>query len=352
MKKLPKDHLSRQKRIIADRVKRRRRRRPSYKKSKKAQKHYITSPKRDWPPKLPGRERLFAPKHLSLYAETANETIQFVSSIKKAVNDGSKLLLDLSKLEYISAAGAVYLYSEIDCIQNEYKPTTVRIDRRTLKNQPRYVIWEFGILNLANGSAMPTGEVLPVISGKDNEYIKEIIDYLFTKAHLERQLTNVTVAEAEHLASSAIMEAMLNVKYHAYPHQTEKHWWFTATILEDELYIAICDRGVGIPETLPREGWGERLRGVVGDDSKMIQAAMRYTRTSRKKGGAGYGTRDIQRLILKQRQGHLTIISGKGHYRLSCDEHGEEKETTNQISNDVNGTVIQWTISLQPQSEE
>ena len=199
---------------------------------------------------------------------------------------------------------------------------------------------------------MPSGDVLPVISGKDNEYIKEIIDYLLIKAHLERQLTNVTIAEAEHLASSAIMEAMLNVKYHAYPHQTEKRWWFTATIFEEQLYIAICDRGVGIPETLPRKGLGEILRSVVGDDSKMIQAAMRYTRTSREESGAGYGTRDIQRLILKQRQGNLTIISGKGHYRLSCNEHGEEEELVNQIDDDINGTVIQWTIPLYPKSEE
>lgn len=353
MKKLPKDYLSRQKRIIADRVKRgKRRSRPSLNKSKKTQKRHHTTPKREWPPKIPGRERLFAPKDLSLYADSANETTQFVGRINKAVNDGSRLLLDFSKLEYISAAGAVYLYSEIERIQKENKPTIVRIDRRTLKNLPGYVIREFGILNLANGGAIPTGEVLPVISGQDNEFIEEIIDYLFTKAHLERQLNNVTVAEAEHLASSAIMEAMLNVKYHAYPHQTQKRWWFTATIFEEQLHIAICDRGVGIPKTLPREGWWEVLRSVMGDDSRMIQAAMQYTRTSRKKSGAGYGTRDIQRLILKRRQGHLTIISGKGHYRLSSNEYGKEYETTNQMNNDISGTVIQWTISLQPQSEE
>ena len=242
------------------------------------------------------------------------------------------------------------MYSEIDRIQNEYGSTKVGIDRRTIQDY-RDILREFGLLKLANGDAGPTGKMLPILAGEGNEYIEEIIDYLFAKAHWERQLNNVTIAEAEQLASSAVMEAMLNVGYHAYPDQPGKRWWFTAAIIEEQLHIAICDRGVGIPKTLPKKGW-ERLSVVAGNDSQMIQAAMQYTRTSRIKGGAGYGTRDIQRLILRQKRGHLTIISGKGHYRLSFDECGQEKEAIIQIGDDVNGTVIQWTIPLQKQREE
>ena len=150
----------------------------------------------------------------------------------------------------------------------------------------------------------------------------------------------------------AINEAMLNVKYHAYPNLPTRRWWLTCAILEDQLFIALCDRGVGIPNTLPRQAWFEKLRGrtLTNDDGQMIQAAMEYTRSAQDTTRSrGLGTRDIQRLVLEQGAGHLTVVSGTGHYRLS----GERRdETVTNLKADVGGTVIQWAVPLHPGQEK
>ena len=163
MKKLPEDHLIRQRRMVADRVKRDL---LSKDKRQKARKSH-SNPNQKSVPKLPGREGCSVPKDLSLFAETADDTIRFIKTLRTTTND-SNVLIDFSAMEHLSAAGAVYLYSEIDRIQNKYGLTKVRIDRRTTENH-RFILREFGLLRLANGDAVPTGKILPILSGGTNE---------------------------------------------------------------------------------------------------------------------------------------------------------------------------------------
>lgn len=137
---------------------------------------------------------------------------------------------------------------------------------------------------------------------------------------------------------------MLNVGYHAYP-RTEKEqcfWWIMAEIIDEKFYIVLCDRGVGIPSTLKTHGLpGLMKEFLLGqDDAKMIKTAMKYTRSSRNRSGGGLGSRDIQALVL-EKQGKLTIISGRGFYSLE----GESKaEKATEMKQDVRGTLIQWEI--------
>lgn len=260
-------------------------------------------------------------------------------------------VIDFSNTEQLTAAAAVYLYSEIDGIHKKHGKGTTRINFVDIAPHLKIVLRESGLIKLVQGDQEPTGNMLPIISGKDDDHIQEIVDYLIGKAVVDRQLASVSVEQAEQLFGGAISEAMLNVKYHAYPNLDENLWWLTCAVFDEQLWIAFCDRGVGIPKTLPRQHWFEELRKIsfLNDDAKMIRAAMQYTRTSKKeRRGRGLGSKDIQELVLHHRRGHLTIISGFGHYRLSG-EHGKEK--TKKLSIDVNGTIIQWAIPIQSKQE-
>ena len=293
-----------------------------------------------------------APEHLSFFSETADETIRFNNRIRSAVDRKSRVLLDFSRTVELTAAGLVYLYSEIEDIRAKFGQSAVRIN---VKNVPRATKWalrESGILDLTNGGPQPRGEMLPIATGEDDQGLVNIVDYLIGQAISGRHLGAINIDQAEQLTGSAIEEAMLNVKYHAYPNQGEKRWWLTSAILDAQLFIALCDRGVGIPETLPTKGWFEQIRRLLpmDDDAHMIKAAMEYARSSQsEKSRRGLGTRDIQRLVLEQHSGRLTIVSGKGHYRLSGKSG---KETATALREDVGGTVIQWTIPMQAGQED
>ena len=293
-----------------------------------------------------------APEHLSFFSETADETIRFNNRIRSAVDRRSRVLLDFSKTVDLTAAGLVYLYSEIAGIRSKFGLSAVRINVNNISPTTRWALRESGILNLTNGGPQPRGQMLPIATGEDDQGLVDIVDYLIRKAISGRQLRGITIDQAEQLAGNALAEAMLNVKYHAYPKQEEKRWWLTSAILDAQLFIALCDRGVGIPKTLPTKGWFEHVRRLApaDDDAQVIKAAMEYTRSSQTgRSRRGLGTRDIQRLVLDQKSGRLTVISGKGHYRLSG---RSGKETATTLHEDVGGTVIQWTIPMQAGQED
>ncbi len=294
------------------------------------------------------REWVIAPRELSLFANTADETIRFVERVRKMAARGLRVLIDFSKTNQLTATGSVYLYSEIDRLQRDHGVAVVRFNLKGISSHIGFVLREVGLIELAHTGPRSTGQLLPIVAGQDDDRIQEIVDYVIGKAVRDEHLGGTDASQAEKLTGGAISEAMLNVKYHAYPHLETKRWWLTAAILDSQLYIVLCDRGVGIPVTLPRQDWFEILRGKFpfNDDAEMIQAAMRYTRTSQtRKHRRGLGSRDIQQLVVDRRSGHLTVVSGSGHYRLSGEQDQEE---ITKLNADVGGTVIQWTIPIQP----
>ena len=152
---------------------------------------------------------------------------------------------------------------------------------------------------------------------------------------------------------------MLNVSQHAYIESGSdlvdkigKRWWIYAQQFEDQLYIAFCDRGVGIPETLPRHGHWEKIRAlgkIVGldDDAAMIQAAMEFGRSGAETEGRGLGLQDILNFANENPEGILWIFSRYGLYKK---EKGKDKPTLRNYRRSISGTLIQWQVSLSPQA--
>lgn len=291
---------------------------------------------------------MVAPEKLVLYPEQADEVIRFIEYLSNKTRNGKKALIDFSSTEFVSVLGSVYIYSEIDNILRKCGKTTVRIKDTPFHYQVRSTLRDSGLFELCNYLVSPRGPRLPIIRGKDDEKLTDITNYLVETAFLDHQLDFDSTANTEWVANKAIGEAMLNVKQHAYPdnEQDNRFWWATAEIIDNTLHLALCDRGVGIPETLSNKSWFQDILKTIkqrSSDSEMIKEAMIYTRSSRQGvSGGGLGSRDIQDLILKSNDGHLTIISGKGFYRLES----RETEVAIEIGRDVNGTLIQWEIPL------
>lgn len=339
MKKLPEDYLLQQRRIADDRLKRKSRR-PN--KRRHAPKRYFGS-----------YQIIDAPKNFVSTPAHINDVVTFIKHLNNK-NKARKVTIDFEKTQSMSALGAVYLYSEISIIQNTFGNAFIRIKTETIKNeQVWFALQNTGILRLCGSKHEPNNDVFPIIKGEDDSHLADISEYLMSIALLHKQLTTENQDFAERLVNKAIGEAMLNVKQHAYPDDdVDKVWWITAAIIEDILYIALCDRGVGIPHTLSRQNWFKKLQANLQlgiDDAEMIEKAMVYTRSSRKHHtGGGLGSRDIQQLVLGGGSGQLTIISGMGYYRL---DGNNKDENAVKIGYNVDGTLIQWEIPLNPQLE-
>lgn len=356
MKKLPEDHRVRQARKAAqgervNRLKRKKRRKLKNGESKKAD-HRISPAQ--YLAILRRKTHEIAPLHISFFPEYIDKTVEFINRIRHKSKTGS-FFLDFSDTRFISAAGATYLYSELCLILKLYERVKVRISQPIKSHDIFMTLNEFGIFHLVNGTSVPDGDLAQIHAGEKDQNSDIIANFLVKKAVQSGEISSdpETTAHVEHYTHRAIQEAMLNVWDHAYPGDLEHHgWWVTAAILEEKLYIVLCDRGIGMPKTLPRRGLWEQFRGnlPMNSDAEMIEAAMEYTRTSQPihssntdRIGRGLGTKDMQNLVLERKAGHMIIVSGKGHYKLDGSSTMGEKNT---FKNDIMGTLIQWAIPL------
>jgi hypothetical protein len=341
MKKNSEEYLERQARIARHRLQAYLRKNKAHKQSKKPEALAT----------ILNRTPFQFNKICSFSEKNIDASLANLSALRSLIEKHQRVLLDFSETQSISATYGVYLYSELQQLLEEHGSNCIYINLQSLSQHLRFIIKESGILSLTNNVPLSAGKkgFLPIICGKKDDEIDAIINFIINIAELNGHLDRQMKAQAELLTSRAITEAMLNVDYHAYPDLgVDKLWWFTATILEGDLYISICDRGVGIQNTLPRSDWWERAMGLlpINDDAQMIQAAMTYTRTSNKnRKGRGLGTKDMQNLVLEREKGFLTIISGRGHYTLDGNRQGQE--TLFKLNAPVGGTVINWRIPLE-----
>jgi hypothetical protein len=151
------------------------------------------------------------------------------------------------------------------------------------------------------------------------------------------------------------IEAMANSVEHAYPNDGPcNKWWTFAGVKDGNLIVAICDKGVGIPATLPNTQSPSTLKALLKTmnldfsqikDSAFIKAATSPKSSSTKKRHRGKGLKDIMSVIKTTRKGYLSIFSNHGRFKYM----GESKAleiVINDFNTSVCGTIIEWCIPL------
>ncbi len=138
---------------------------------------------------------------------------------------------------------------------------------------------------------------------------------------------------------SAILEAMNNVKDHAYPdphfhgRRHLKNWWFTASAnrATGRLTVAFYDQGISIPVSLPRtRGLQPLIDAFVKDfslrydptdpqfDGQAISAAMKPAATATGAENRGWGLAKIREMVDGLPAGKLRIVSRHGEFVASA----------------------------------
>jgi hypothetical protein len=315
---------------------------------------------RRWVRRVSGQHRrteIDAPAELSLSGNHDN-VVEFFDDLREAVFIYRRsTALNFKTIEDIRPGAALVLAAEIDRWRRIRRRRMHAVDIEEWDPLVRLLLEEMGFFELLH---VPMPERASMFGpGSQHRFIKFETSNLSDgdmAALLQRALAKVAIGFQENrLLYEGLTEAMTNAIHHAYPDQHDfrypvlrRQWWMSGAVdhKTSRVGITFFDQGVGIPQTLPKYRFWEKVRSwldarklPVNHEGAMIAAAMEVSRTATGEPGRGRGLGNIRKFAETQPNGYLRILSGRGEY-LYDKETGAERSV--QQGRDLGGTLIQW----------
>ncbi len=302
-----------------------------------------------------------APEKIDYYQKNNFEiTSNFLDGIKDcALRADRRIFLDFSKTSYISAAAMLSFLAEVDVITKK-SPFGVRA---VSFNHPRNekmesVLKQVGFYDLLKKDKRQTEEYDDVTFWK---YTSGVCSEPILAQDMITDIKNELERSASRKLYRGFVEAMSNSVEHAYEgddshceEDSTAKWWTFAGIRNSELVVVICDKGVGIPQTLPKTQGATRIEELLrllgikrfeAKDSTYIQAASSLSNTSTGKSYRGKGLTDMKKVIDSIGHGFMSIFSNYGRY-VYKGAQGAINEVTIDYKQSVSGTIVEWVIPL------
>lgn len=273
---------------------------------------------------------------------------------------------DFARLRRISPSAALVLAAEYDLRRRigGRNPFAVRLQEWT--PEVRDLLRELGFFNLLEieqnvpPSSDPSRMILrfrsgstvnPTEVGGPDSVLGSLFAFIGENPQMETRLY------------SAVIEAMNNVRDHAYPEHLfygvrhVKDWWLTgaADRTTRRLTLSLYDQGITIPVSLPNT-WG--LGQLIGTflerfqveydpedsafDRRAIEAAMVTAKSSTGLGHRGLGLAKIREVVDSLPGGKLRIISRRGEYIVSSG--GPPRSRTCNVP--LEGTLVEIEASF------
>lgn len=317
---------------------------------------------------------IHAPAKISIYdadkpsKEAFIETLDFKEQIKKHINN-QNCILDFSQTEHITVAAMLVIFSELQTLLNVKKYKTV-IGWSRKSSAVNSMLRRTGLKKLLrtgdsihNFSSLRN---LPIVNGVGSQHYDDIVDYIINK-YFNKNIN----PDTEYLISDAVSETINNVGRHAYPSESHenKPWWLMCDVIGNQLYLAIYDRGVGIPKTVVEKKWflasleetypdlHQEYREMFGDeqgilefftvkkykDAELIYLSMLGDVSGTKQSKHGQGSKSFKALVNDTDGGKLWVYSSKGLYKF---EDHDSKPQVYKLPKNVGGTLNQWNISI------
>lgn len=323
---------------------------------------------------LANYEYIEAPERISIYdfkkaADLYSQTIDFINEIKKTVGR-KECVLDFRNTHQITTAAIIVIYATVeDAINIGLADAKLRmpVNSPIVSAQLRHIglhklvkrkniHYQFGQYN-----------VLPVISGTGTTYTEEIVDYIRDSIYKHMD------AETEQYYGSAVVETIENVSEHAYPAipEIDKKWWIMCEVKKGQLFLAIYDRGIGIPKAVTSQPWYESslkstyqteyiqaiadtsgpgadknwvnvLTGRLSSE-QLIYLSMMGSVSSTRESKRGQGSKSIKALVQNTENGKLWVFSQKGLLKYS---NGVPVPKTYALQHAFPGTLLQWNIKI------
>ncbi len=180
-------------------------------------------------------------------------------------------------------------------------------------------------------------------------------------AEIYKELTKLAQENIEHptrqLFADCLNEAVTNVVNHAYgfeqpslPPCKVRNWWMISQSKDGNMFVAIYDLGVTIPESLRRRPeWRDYLRGRSFSDRKLVKVAVASSRTSTKLEYRGKGFPEMLEFSRKLAAGGLTILSKKGGFQYNA---LAAVESSRKFQCSLPGTLVLWAIPFRKEQQD
>jgi hypothetical protein len=300
------------------------------------------------------RLRLRAPQVFGvLTAYTRGKLMTFLNRLRALTDAGNKVLIDFADTEQMQVAGTLLLATEIDRTTRVYDGK-----RRISCTYPRHpvvaqLLEHVGLFALLGQTIKPTIDhdmvrYWKIDSGTEVEGDRAkqaMAGYSNAFSDLKRRALY-----------KGLTEAITNCVQHAYIHETRselRRWWMFSELKGETVTVGLCDRGVGIPDTLREsQHWMfgllneacKELGLSVQNDANLIRAAMKVGKSRTREAHRGKGFRDIQAAV-DGLDGSLQIHSGQGLF-IFAPAQGPEKCLNFSRDMAIDGTVIVWTLPV------
>ncbi|SFJ86834.1 hypothetical protein SAMN05518863_103159 [Candidatus Pantoea symbiotica] len=303
------------------------------------------------------KDVIYAPVCIDYYNEVNfNKTNNFILKVKRAVlNKKKRVSINFDNTKQITASAMISFLAEVDTLLS-----TSTLGKNCItfthpkSDKVESVLKQIGFYDLLKKNKRETKDY------DDVAYWNYASGVNSDTEHASGAMREIEVKishRAQRKLIKGFIEAMANCVEHAYhdmpdAKQEMTKWWAFAGVKENKLVVVICDKGIGIPCSLPltrAEGVIEKFKNALQlkrlNDSAMIKIASRMGRTRTQQGNRGKGLKDIRSIIDTMNEGHLTIYSNKGYYRYfrnnsKLDDYMKEQKTS------VCGTIIEWAIPL------
>ncbi|MND70458.1 hypothetical protein D3C80_619630 [compost metagenome] len=301
---------------------------------------------------------IVAPSHICIYhnVEVSRETVRFLKLLLAEGHEGP-LELDLRNTRYVSGAAALMLFAHVNFLQLLYgSKNRVRCLFPSRSSNPdghNYIVGTQLSRALVSGTLEALDQLVEdgvFFQSSNNPTLHANI----TVEQLTKRL-NGPHTQLMSMLGSAITEAVLNVRHHAYAHNTElfsgpleSRWWQYARFNEKDgcFIFLIYDLGLGILQTYKNSLGASRIDA----DTHIMEEALSfgYSRFSATNPERGCGSEDIKHPI---RSDELLLIC--------CDDlryiyrGGTNDCDGNQMSGKakiertfykIDGNLIEWTF--------
>lgn len=272
------------------------------------------------------------------------------------MNSGSVVILDLSNVNYVTAAASLILFSTINTLQlcNGESAVRCKFPKSALNTEGHRWVVKTGLSRALHSGSLEKLEELAQssmfyhTSNNPNEQLFRTIQNLIRDVELsEKQI---------HYLTTGISEAMLNVVHHAYKDPRfsdgsiapgkqylvnclgERWWqcsWYNAE--QRKFVFIICDLGIGIPDT-----YAIGL-GVAGTKTSLLKKAFSLGNSRFEGVGRGNGSEDIKSAVTfsDNNSESVLVYSGGAYYHYST---GMDEPVVEGLSKFFSGTLVEWSI--------
>lgn len=305
--------------------------------------------------KAKGKVKLIAPKHIDYYNFYNYElTNKLIDDMKSCVQDfNRRVSIDFSNTKGISAAAMISLLAEVDLLVKQSSHGIRAVSFSHPKSEKvRSILKQVGFYGLLNKECGETEDYEDVVFWK---YASGACSEAILAQPIMQEIKKEVEVQSSRRLYRGFVEAMSNSVEHAYVddnlHCEEEgtaRWWAFAGIDEKRLVVVICDKGVGIPNTLPKTQGISKLSRLFEKlkldmtrvkDSAYIKAAASLSHTRTGKEHRGKGLTDMKSVIDVIGSGNLSIFSNKGFYLY---KNGDAAIRDHKRS--VCGTIVEWSI--------